>query len=52
MNASVDTGACYCVKKCAEVMILNDGKMVQREGLTVLEERMSFDPEKKEDFGF
>ena len=52
VKASMDTGACYGVKKCAEV-IFKDGKMVKGEGLNVLEERMSvLDPEKKEVYKF
>ena len=38
-KASMDTGACYGVKKCTEV-IFENGKMVKGEGLAVLEERM------------
>lgn len=46
VKASIDTGACYGVKKCAEV-IFENGKMVKGEGLNVLEERMiALDPEK------
>ena len=52
VKASMDTCACYGVKKCAEV-IFKDGKMVKGEGLNVLEERMSvLDPEKKEFYKF
>ena len=48
----MDTGACYGVKKCAEV-IFKDGKMVKGEGLNILQERMSvLDPEKKEVYKF
>ena len=36
-----DIGACYSVEKCAEfVFVFEPGKMVKREGLDVLEERM------------
>ena len=37
-EASKDTGACYGVKKCAEIEFKN-GKMM-KEGLAVLEERI------------
>ena len=47
-KASIDTGVCYGVQKCAEV-IFKSGKMVKGEGLNVLEERMiALDPEKNE----
>ena len=36
VEASMDTGACYGVKKCAEI-IFRKGKMVKGEGLLVLE---------------
>ena len=39
VQASHDTGACYGVSKCAEIIYQN-GKMVRGEGLQVLEERM------------
>ena len=39
MKASMDTGACYGVKKCAEIAF-KKGKMIRGEGLTVLEEKM------------
>ena len=39
VKASMDTGACYGVKKCAEVIFKN-GKMVKGGALAVLEERM------------
>ena len=48
----MDTGACYGVKKCAEVIFKN-GKMVKGEGLAVLEERMkALDPEQNEEYKF
>ena len=48
VKASMDTGACYGKKKCTEV-IFNNGELVKREGLNVLEERMiALDPEKNE----
>ena len=39
VQASQDTGACYGVLKCAEIMF-EHGKMMRGEGLQVLEERM------------
>ena len=39
VQASNDTGACYGVAKCAEV-VFERGKMVKGEGLQVLNERM------------
>ena len=47
VKASMDTGAYYGVKKCAEI-VCREGKMVKSEGLQVLEEKMNaLDPEKK-----
>ena len=41
----MDTGECYAVTKCAEVILRSD-KMVKEEGLDVPEERMkALDPE-------
>ena len=52
VKVSMDTGACYGVKKCAEVISKN-GKMVKGEGLAVLEERMkALDPEQNEVYKF
>ena len=52
VKASMDTGACHGVKKCAEVIFKN-GKMVKGEGLAVLEERMkALDPEQNEVYKF
>ena len=49
---SHDTGACYEVAKCAEIVI-ERGKMVKVEGLQVLEERMeSMDPDKNDSYKF
>ena len=49
---SDDTGACYEVAKCAEIVI-ERGKMVKVEGLQVLEERMeSMDPDKNDSYKF
>ena len=48
VKASMDTGACYGVKKCAEI-VFKKGKMIKGEGLTVLEEKMkALDPNKNE----
>ena len=48
----METGACYVVKKCAEV-VLRKGKMVKSEGLQVLEEKMNaLDPDKNEIYKF
>ena len=52
VKASMDTGACYGVKKCAEI-VFKKGKMIKGEGLTVLEERMeALDPNKNEIYTF
>lgn len=52
VNASMDTGACYGVKKCAEI-VFKEGKMVKGEGLAVLDERMkTLDPSKNEFYKF
>ena len=52
VKASVDTGACYGVKKCAEI-VFKKGKMIKGEGLTVLEEKMkALDPNKNEIYMF
>ena len=52
VKASMDTGACYGVKKCAEV-VFRRGKMIKGEGLTVLEEKMeALDPEKNAIYKF
>ena len=48
VQASHDTGACYRVAKCAEI-VFEHGKMVRGEGLKVLEEHMeSMDPNENE----
>ena len=48
VQASYDTGACYGVAKCAEI-VLERGKMVRGEGLQMLKERMeSMDPDENE----
>ena len=48
VKASMDTGACYVVKKCAEIIFRKE-KMVKGEGLPVLEEKMkALDPEMNE----
>ena len=52
VQASHDTGACYGVSKCAEIVFKN-GKMVKGEGLQVLEERMkTMDPDENEIYKF
>ena len=52
MQTSHDTGACYGVIKCAEI-VFERGKMVRGEGLQVLEEHMdSMDPDKNEIYKF
>ena len=52
VKASMDTGACYRVKKCAEIMF-RKGKMVKGEGLMVLEDKMeALDPDKNEIYKF
>ena len=52
VQASHDTGACYGVAKCAEIVFAR-GKMVRGEGLQVLEECMeSMDPDENEIYKF
>ena len=52
MEGSHDTGACYGVAKCVEI-IFERGKMVKGEGLQVLQERMkTMDPDQKEIYKF
>ena len=52
VKASMDTGACYGVKKCAGVLF-RTCKMIKGEGLTVLEDRMeALDPSKNEIYEF
>ena len=52
VKASMDTGACYRVKKCAEI-VFRKGKMIKGEGLAVLEEKMdALDPNKNEIYKF
>ena len=51
-QVSHDTGACYGVTKCAEI-VFEHVKMVRGEGLQVLEERMeSMDPGENEIYKF
>ena len=51
-QASHDTGACYGVTKCVEI-VFERGKMVKGEGLPVLEKCMeSVDPDKNEIYKF
>ena len=52
VKASMDTGACYGVKKCVEI-VFRKGKMIKGEGLDVLEEKMdALDPNKNEIYKF
>ena len=52
VQASLDTGACYGVSKCAEI-VFERGKMVKGEGLQVLQERMkTLDPDQEEMYKF
>ena len=52
VQASHDTGACYGVSKCAEI-IFEHGTVVRGEGLQVLEERMkTMDPDETEIYKF
>jgi len=52
VKASLDTGACYGVKKCAEI-VFERGKMVKAEGLNVIEEKMkALDPQQNENYKF
>ena len=52
VQASHDTGLCYGVSKCAEIIFKN-GKMARGEGLQVLEERMkTMDPDENETYRF
>ena len=52
VQASHDTGPCYGVSKCAEIIYQN-GKMVRAEGLQVLEERMkTMNPDENEIYKF
>ena len=52
VKASMDTGACYGVKKCVEI-VFKKGKMVKGTGLAVLEEKMkALDPSKNENYRF
>ena len=48
VQANHNTGACYGVSKCAEI-VFERGKMVRGEGLKVLEERTkTMDPDENE----
>ena len=52
VKASMDTGACYGVNKCTEI-VFKKGKMIKGERLTVLEEKMeALDPNKNEIYTF
>ena len=52
VQASLDTGACYGVKKCAEI-VFKRGKMINGEGLSVIEEKMkALNPDQREIYKF
>ena len=52
VQASLATGACYGVKKCAEI-VFKRGKMIKGEGLSAIEEKMkALDPEQREIYKF
>ena len=52
VQASFDTGACYGISKCAEI-VFERGKMVEGEGLQVLQERMeALDPSQDKMYRF
>ena len=52
VKASMDTGACYGVKKCAEIVFRKD-KMAKGIGLAVLDEKMkASDPSRNENYTF
>ena len=52
VQASHDTGACYWVSKCAEI-VFKRGNIAKGEGLEVLEERMkAIDPDENEIYKF
>ena len=52
VQASHDTGACYGVSKCTEIIFQN-GRMVRGEGLQVLNERMkTLNPDENEVYKF
>ena len=52
VKVSSDTGACYGVKKCAEV-VFKDGKMIKGMGLDILQEKMrALDPNENEIYKF
>ena len=52
VKASMNTEACFGVKKCAE-SVFRKGKMIKGEGSAVLEEKMdALDPNKNEIYKF
>ena len=52
VQASHDTGACYAVSKCGEI-VFESGKMARGQGLEVLEERMrTMDTDENEIYKF
>ena len=52
VQASHDTGACYCISKCVEI-VFKRGKMARGEELEILEERIkAIDPDENEVYKF
>ena len=52
VKPSMDTGTCFGVKKCAEI-VFRKGKMTKSKGLAVLEEKMdAVDPKKNKIYKF
>lgn len=52
VKASMDNGACYAVKKCAEIVFKN-GKIVKGDGLQVLKKKMNaLNPDQGEVYEF
>ena len=52
VHASHDTGACYGITKCIEILF-EHGKMIKGEGLPVLQERMkTMDPDENDVYKF
>ena len=52
VKASMDTGACYGVRKCEEIVFRKD-KMIKGEGFSALEEKIdALDPNKNEIYKF
>ena len=51
VKVSMDTGACYGVKKCV-VIVFRKGKMVRGEGLPVPEKMKALDPDNNHVYTF